>query len=65
MPPDLPRRGLEEDDQTVGLKLSRDQAVHLARVLLAAAHEWDEIDVTAYRLDRRTDGTFTVTVTAP
>lgn len=50
--------------KTVGLKLSSDQAIHLARVLLAAAQDWDEIDVTAYRHERRSsDGTFHVTVT--
>lgn len=51
------------DLKTVGFKLSREQAVHLARVLLAAAQEWDEVDVTGYRLDRRSDGTYHITVT--
>jgi hypothetical protein len=51
--------------QTVGIKLSREQAIHLARVLLLVTQEWDEIEVTAYRLEcRRTDGTYHVTVTA-
>jgi hypothetical protein len=27
---------------SVGIKLSRDQAVHLARVLLAVSQDWDE-----------------------
>jgi hypothetical protein len=50
--------------QTVGLKLSREQAVHLARVLLAAAQDWDEIDITAWRFKKRkADGTYPVTVT--
>ena len=50
--------------KTVGLHLNRDQAVHLARVLLAAAQEWNCIDVTAYRgHKRRLDGTYQVTVT--
>jgi hypothetical protein len=50
--------------KTVGLKLSREQAIHLARVLLAAAQEWNEIDVTAWRVyRRRSDGTYNVTVT--
>src|SRR5579864_7458077 len=35
------------DLKTVGIKLSREQAIHLSRVLLAAAQEWDEIDITA------------------
>ena len=50
--------------KTVGIKLSRQQAVHLARVLLAAAQEWDEIDITAWRVyKRQSDGTYNVTVT--
>ena len=62
---------IEETDKrvselkTVGLKLSQDQAVHLARVLLAVTQEWDEIDITGYRLKRRrSDGTYQVTVTS-
>ncbi len=51
--------------QTVGIKLSREQAIHLARVLLAMAQEHEEIDITGYRLQRRkSDGTFKVTVTS-
>ncbi len=53
------------DFKTVGIKLTRDQAVHLARVLLAAAQEWDEIDITAWRIYRRqSDDTYNVTVTS-
>ena len=53
------------DLKTVGLKLSADQAVHLARVLLAVTPEWDEIEITAYRLQRRkSDRTYPVTVTS-
>lgn len=53
------------DLKTVGLKLNRDQAIHLARVLLAAAQEWQEIDITAYRAQpRQSDGTYQVTVTS-
>jgi hypothetical protein len=52
------------DLKTVGIKLSRDQAIHLARVLLAAAQEWDEIDITAWRVyKRQSDATYNVTVT--
>jgi hypothetical protein len=29
------------------MKLSKDQAIHLARVLLAVSQEWEEIDITA------------------
>ena len=51
--------------KTVGLRLSRNQAIHLARVLLAVSQEWDEVDITAFRLKRRhSDGTYQVTVTS-
>ncbi len=50
--------------KTVGLRLSREQAINLARVLLAASQDWDEMEVTAYRGKARIrDGTFQVTVT--
>ncbi|WP_088254905.1 hypothetical protein [Fimbriiglobus ruber] len=53
------------DLQTVGIRLNKEQAIHLARVLLAVTQEWDEIDITAYRLERRQeDGTFKITVTS-
>ncbi len=53
------------DLKTVGIKLSRVQAIHLARVLLAATQEWDEIDITAWRMDKRkADNTYHVTVTS-
>lgn len=52
------------DLKTIGIKLSCEQAVHLARVLLAAAQEWNEIDITAWRIyKRQSDGTYNVTVT--
>jgi hypothetical protein len=54
------------DLKTVGIKLSREQAIHLARVLLAAAQEWDEVDITAWRADKRqSDGMYRLTVTSP
>lgn len=50
--------------KTVGIKLSRERAIHLARVLLAVAQEWDEIDITGWRVyKRQSDGTYNVTVT--
>jgi hypothetical protein len=62
---------IEETDKrvselkTVGLKLSREQAIHLARVLLSVTQEWDAIDITGYRLKKRhSDGTYQVTVTS-
>lgn len=51
--------------KTIGIKMSREQAVHLARVLLAVTQEWDQVDVTAYRFDKRkSDGTYHITVTS-
>jgi len=51
--------------QSVGIKLDRDQAIHLARVLLAVTQEWDEVDFTAYRLEKRQhDGTYRLTITS-
>jgi hypothetical protein len=53
------------DLQTVGFKLARDQAVHLARVLLAVSQDWDDIEVTAYRFERRkSDDTYRITITS-
>jgi hypothetical protein len=54
-----------EDLQTVGIKLNKEQAIHLARVLLAVTQDWDEIDITAYRFKKRKDdGTYVITVTS-
>ena len=51
--------------KTVGIKLSKDEAIHLARVLLAVTQDWDEIDITGFRLKRRRrDNTHQVTVTS-
>jgi len=51
--------------QTIGIKLNREQAIHLARVLLAASQNWDEIDITGFRFrERKSDGTFSLTVTS-
>jgi len=51
--------------KTVGIKLNKEQAIHLARVLLAAAQDWNEIDITAYRFERRQgDNTYHITVTS-
>ncbi len=50
--------------KTISFHLTKEQAIHLARVLLAATQEWDEIDITAFRFQRRTDGTYPVTVTS-
>lgn len=54
-----------KDLKTVGVKLSKEQAVHLARVLLAVTQEWEKVEITAYRLKKRTsDGTYQITVTS-
>lgn len=42
------------DLQSVGIKLTKQQAIHLARVLLVAAQDWDEIDVTGGDLIKET-----------
>ena len=54
------------DLKTVGLLFTKDQAIHLARVLLAVSQNWKEIELTAYRKEKRTsDGTYHITVTNP
>ena len=53
------------DLKTIGIKLSREQTIHLARVLLAASQDWEEIDITAWRVyKRQLDDTYNVTVTS-
>lgn len=54
-----------EDLETVGIRLNRKQAIHLARLILAASQDWDEFDITAFRKEKRkSDGTFRITVTS-
>ena len=51
--------------KTIGIKLSKEQAIHLARVLLGVTQYWNDIDITGYRFDRRkSDGTYHITVTS-
>jgi hypothetical protein len=51
--------------KTVGIKLSKNQAIDLARVLLAAAHEWNELELVAYRGEKRkSDATYRLSVVA-
>jgi hypothetical protein len=50
--------------QTIRIKLNKEQAIHLARVLLVVTQEWNEIDITAYRLTKRSDGTYQVIITS-
>ena len=50
--------------KTVGILLSKEQALHLARVLLAVTQEWQKVDITARRFEKRkSDGTYPITVT--
>ena len=54
-----------DDLVTVGFKLSKSQAIHLARVILALSQDSTEIDITAYRKSARSsDKTYKVTVTS-
>ncbi|MBZ5647162.1 MAG: hypothetical protein LAN37_08080 [Acidobacteriia bacterium] len=54
-----------QDLKTIGIKLTRDQAIDLARALLAVTQDWAEIELTGYRFDKRkTDGTYHLTVTS-
>ena len=53
-----------EDLTTIGFKLTREQAIDFARVLLAVTQDWSEIDVTGFRSKERSDGTFPITVTS-
>jgi hypothetical protein len=51
--------------KTIGIRLTKEQAIHLARVLLVVTQEWDEVDITAYRLTKREeDGTYRLTITS-
>ena len=44
-------------------RLNRDQALQLARALLAATQEWEEVEVVVHRFERRkSDGAFLVSV---
>src|SRR4030042_4133335 len=57
------KRDLDEL-KTVGITLTKDQAIQLARVLLAVTQDWDLIDLTAYRLKKRADGCHPITITS-
>ncbi|MGQ9920447.1 MAG: hypothetical protein ACUVRZ_03860 [Desulfobacca sp.] len=53
------------DLKTVGVRLSREEALHLAAALLAAAQEWREVELVVHRFDRRTsDHTYLLSVVA-
>ena len=51
--------------KTIGIRLSKKQAIHLARVLLAVTQEWDYIDITGRRHEKRkSDNTYPLTITS-
>ncbi len=51
--------------QTIGIVLTKQQAIVLSRALLVASQDWDVIEVTGYRLKKRvTDSTHQLTVTS-
>lgn len=52
------------DLKTVGIKLGREQAIRLATALMAMAQEYDEVELTGHRFERRKDGTYPLTVTS-
>lgn len=50
--------------QTIGITLTKNQAIHLATVLLAVAQKWESIDITGFRLKKRkSDDTYPLTIT--
>jgi hypothetical protein len=53
-----------EELTTVGFRLTREQAIKLARVLLTVTQDRDNVDVTGFRSKERSDGTFSITVTS-
>ena len=51
------------DLKTVGVRLSREEARRLAAALLAAAQEWQEVELVVHRFDRRkSDNTYLLSV---
>ena len=51
--------------KTIGLKLSKEQALQLARLLLVGSQDWEWMDLTAYRYSqRKSDETYHITVTS-
>ncbi len=51
------------DLKTMGVRLSREEAQHLAAALLAAAQEWQEVELVVHRFDRRkSDNTYLLSV---
>jgi hypothetical protein len=49
--------------ETMGVKLSREEALHLARAILAATQEWEEVELVVHRFDKRkSDNTYLLSV---
>lgn len=49
--------------KTMGVKLSRQEALHLARAILAATQEWEEVELVVHRFDKRkSDNTYLLSV---
>lgn len=49
--------------KTMGVRLSRAEALHLARALLAATQEWEEVELVVHRFDKRkSDNAYLLTV---
>lgn len=64
-PTEISKRDIAEL-KTIGIQLTKDQAIHLASVLLAVAQKWDVIDLTGYRFTKRkSDDTYQITITTP
>lgn len=61
--PVLGSRKAAPDLKSVGIKLTRSQAAHLARALKEASKAWDYIDITAYRAPNKADHLHHLTVT--
>jgi hypothetical protein len=52
-----------KDLATMGVKLSREEALHLARAILAATQEWEEIELVVHRFDKlQSDNTYLLSV---
>jgi hypothetical protein len=52
-----------KDLTTMGVKLSREEALHLARAILAATQEWEEMELVVHRFDKRqADNTYLLSV---
>ena len=52
-----------KDLKTMGVKLSREEALHLARAILAATQDWQEVELVVHRFDKRkSDNTYLLSV---